>query len=393
MQKNKILTGALFLIVFFPGCMAMHLQRLSNRQAKTVSEINEKQVLDNLATFVVDPNATPFFSVPGSSQNEIGANGEIGASDGAFRFANFDQFLGFINARSSTDANLSCTMTPTIDPNRLRLMQCAYKKAIGTVQQSCPDCVEIEKEWFGETYETNGSCSLSCGWVRSSRRWVDVPKSCRNRYGYHNGVYVWVDACDTAEFSKLVMLIVEYAVAEHLPPVSLKEVQFFLNEKNLPGTVTNHSTVVKAWVDSNKSIAEIQADLGMSGDLAKAKELNQIEEELAAIESLKNQNFAGIDWPRTRSLLSNSPSLKAPSLRKLLAETTPPTLNPANVNELEGMRNELLAQKEQLSRTHPPTVRPMQMQREFGPPTQYNSQFGGGILQLRQQLDAGRRSR
>lgn len=46
------------------GCTHMHLHRSTVRQAGTLDDIYQQQVLDNLAKFVYDSNSLPHFAFP-----------------------------------------------------------------------------------------------------------------------------------------------------------------------------------------------------------------------------------------------------------------------------------------------------------------------------------------
>jgi hypothetical protein len=46
------------------GCTATQLRKDSVQQAQAVHDMEEQQVLDNLAMFVYDCNSLPYFSFP-----------------------------------------------------------------------------------------------------------------------------------------------------------------------------------------------------------------------------------------------------------------------------------------------------------------------------------------
>ncbi len=189
------------------GCTHLQLQRNSNRQARTISTLNEQQVLDNLAMFVCRPYATPSFSTPATGLNQVQDQGGFILGAGGFT----GNFWNALSANGTRTIQESWTLNPIIDPNRLRLMQCAYQHAVGASPAECQHCCEIELDWYGSDYDCNGPCAITCGWLQHSNRWRDVPKCCCEHYGYYCGTYVWVDPCYEHEFSKLVMTIVEFA--------------------------------------------------------------------------------------------------------------------------------------------------------------------------------------
>src|SRR4029077_16183823 len=64
--------SALGLVCLFgAGCTHMQLQKNTLGQFQTVSALHQKQVLDNLAMFIHDPGALPYFNVLSTSLNEV----------------------------------------------------------------------------------------------------------------------------------------------------------------------------------------------------------------------------------------------------------------------------------------------------------------------------------
>ncbi len=63
----------LLMVLFFAssGCQHTHLKYNAVRQAGTLSEIFEQQVLDNLAMFVHDPHSLPYFAYPGDGTTAL----------------------------------------------------------------------------------------------------------------------------------------------------------------------------------------------------------------------------------------------------------------------------------------------------------------------------------
>ncbi len=71
---------ALGLLLAASGCEAVQLRNHVVEQAATLNEIQYQQVLDNLAMFVQDPAALPYFSLTpgGSAQIQIVEGGSAG---------------------------------------------------------------------------------------------------------------------------------------------------------------------------------------------------------------------------------------------------------------------------------------------------------------------------
>jgi len=55
------------------GCAHVPLARNTQRQIRTIVDIQQQQVLDNLAMFTVNLHATPYFAVPNGGGTNVSA--------------------------------------------------------------------------------------------------------------------------------------------------------------------------------------------------------------------------------------------------------------------------------------------------------------------------------
>jgi hypothetical protein len=243
------------------GCTSVQLQRNSNRQLNSLADLHDQQVLDNLARFVVNPSSTPSFAVPAAGINQLQDLGGINGSDGLLTAG----FWSHINVLASRTVNQSWDLRPVTEPKRLLLMKCAYQRAVGVTPDDCLDCCKLESAWYGPDYDCDNPCGITSGWVRCSKRKKDVPKCCV-RYSHFCDTYVWVDPCHQAEFSRLVMRIVDYASGTPYqePEGTMKEVIFYFNADGSPGTIADHFKSVRATVEGEKTILELQEDLSLN---------------------------------------------------------------------------------------------------------------------------------
>ena len=213
------------LVLGLVGCQHTHLRHNTVHQAKSLAEIYEQQVLDNLAKTVHDAHALPFFAYPDDGSTNIQDTANITASP----FNNFTNVFGINGSRSGLE---QWGLVPVADPDKLQLMQCAYQRAIyGQPLSECAKCCDIEREFEnpgteklkvdspvvyadGSTgdylhtdgkyypvdeegyanvpkYDCDGPCAITCGWIGYGKR-CDVPKDCCYLTGFHCGTYVWV---------------------------------------------------------------------------------------------------------------------------------------------------------------------------------------------------------
>ena len=109
----------------------------------TLGDIYTKQVLNNLAMFIQNPDALPFFGFPNQGTTQIQDTGTIGGpgySGGHFMTSPFD-----LNASQATTENW--VLVPVTDPAKLATVRCAYRQAIASCIgmnlndiAGCPDC-------------------------------------------------------------------------------------------------------------------------------------------------------------------------------------------------------------------------------------------------------------
>lgn len=365
------------------GCANIQLQRNSVRQSGSVAKIYEQQVLDNLAEFVVNPYATPSFSIATQATNGVTTSGDVGLSDGAF----INRFWGFVSASGSRDLEQNFTLDPVTTPGRLKLMQCAYQRAVGLPMDECDKCCEYLDAWTGKPNSCFDPCWVTSGWVCRSKFKSDVPKSCCFGYSKACGVYVWVDPCQRREFSKLVMAIIDYAEGDPAPSADEKTkdlVLYLANGKY--AEKGKHTQEIRVSVPVGASQKEIE-------DLIKIKATQR---ELADKEALQKiaaeaQDLSGL-MPQ---LLQAFPTLSQDA--KVKQAITKDDLNPVELKEavIGALKADIAGLKSSLEEPTryiapaAPSFTPM----SFGPPTRLNNAFGGGILQEQQRLDTvpGRR--
>ncbi len=365
------------------GCTHLQLQKNTNRQAKSLSATYEEQVLDNLAMFVSNPHATPFFAVPDAGTNQVSDTGKLAAGAGAFTL----RFWKFISADETRYMNQSWTLKPVVDPVRLRLMQCAYQRAVGLAPNECQPCCELEKAWYGPKYKCDNPCGITCGWVRSSDCWRDVPKCCCTRYGYHCGRYVWADPCYQHEFSKLVLKIVEYASGAKAG--STKEVRFYLNADGSPGNSKEHAASIFATVGSGQTLEEIERDLKIfqapstKKRIALEKLLSETIGLPPATEANKNDLIGQLNraWAATPSLALNTTNMSATDSHDTI-ETQRQALIAGLRGEIEGLKETETKEIQDIMNAENNSA---YVYTEIGPPTQSNG--NGNLLDLQQRLN------
>jgi hypothetical protein len=250
------------------GCTHTQLRYNTVHQALTVSDIHQKQVLNNLAKFVHDPHALPDFAFVTAGASGVMDSGNLGFDVLWFWNGGGENSIGG-GAERAVDE--SWVLNPVADPRRLELMRCAFQRAVSACCQnaesvSCPNCTKRFNEFYtGRPYasDVKGRALLDeTGSVASivTPPWEDADSGIVNSeclhapcwfhvgrkehlpanhdcipWGHYCGVYVWVvPGHGTDELSKLTLAILDYAINQPPSPPA-KEVKV---EYNVVGGVT-----------------------------------------------------------------------------------------------------------------------------------------------------------
>lgn len=262
------------LLAAIAGCTHVQLRKNTVRQALTVGDIHQQQVLNNLAMFVYDPNSLPTFSYPNQSSSNVTDSGSLEGSGAINRAPLGFLWLSGLGSMftASRQAQEAFTLNPVNDPRKLELMRCAYQKAlagcVGTkMSEACPDCQTIQKKFYtgspdGDINEkVNGIVTSeclngkSCWFHYGCRKHLPKYASCLP-VGHHCGVYVWVTPEGRAELTKLTLTILDYAL--NSPPAPLmKTVTYYIDEYGIPTTQASSVGVVSASVQIDEEPASL----------------------------------------------------------------------------------------------------------------------------------------
>ncbi len=279
-MKTITIRLALFGLIGIPvlsgaGCTHVPLRRNTSRQAETLSEIYQQQVLDNLAKFVYDYNSLPHFAYANAGSTTVS---DTATASGTVNWARifFDTGdLGFTGSRNNEEA---WTLTPVSDPRKLELMRCAYQRAVSScVAQAesggCPDCEKRFRDYYTGSPdgkipapgspEDPGIVTSEC--LRSDCCWFHVAcKGCVGKHGpccrvgHYRGVYVVVPpGRGQAELTELTLAVLDYAVNKPAEEESVpsKEVTLYLDAEGRPTNQAGAARVIKANAMPTMSIA------------------------------------------------------------------------------------------------------------------------------------------
>lgn len=187
MRSRKLgAVWCLIVLALTPGCATTQLKIGHVQQAKTLTSIYEQQVLDNLAMFKSNPDALPFFAVPGAGKAQVSGTSSISANPlNGPGHTN----LGPLSFGRNTQNNW--TMEPITDPKRLQIMRGLYQDAIN----GCGECPLILEEVSRKS--TVSAC---------------------DKIGSYCGCSIRVCPESSAAFTRLVLDVLEAAVGDISSP-------------------------------------------------------------------------------------------------------------------------------------------------------------------------------
>lgn len=171
---------ALAVLPALGGCAThAHLRDSTARTAATLTDLNYRQVLDNVARFAADPSALPAVAVVNS--------GTVTATDRAAYGANatyaptlpFAQQGGgalpilslFFNPSGQRQLTENWSVTPVTDVDALRRIRCAFQLLVlrGGQTGDCADCRRLVEDFFlGESDRLD--CRIPAGWYCTGGR-------------------------------------------------------------------------------------------------------------------------------------------------------------------------------------------------------------------------------
>lgn len=210
---RTVILGTLFLTLV--GCTHLQLRNNTFHQAQCAHDLQQQQVLDNLAMFVLDPNSVPFFTVVGSGTSSVTDSGSASTSLSWLRTGFQSVGLNFGGSRVMQEG---FTINPLTDPDKLARMRCAYQQAVGYHDSSCINCCGLQKEWGNRKWDGRPAsqaciddCTPSPGWFCVGCK-KDVPKN-TCYVGHYGKTYIWVPPGGSDKLALLTLTILDYATA------------------------------------------------------------------------------------------------------------------------------------------------------------------------------------
>lgn len=254
--------------VLCTGCTSGQLRHSTVAQSTTLRDIYTQEVMNNLALFIANPDALPFFAYPNQGTTAIQDQGILGGP--GYTSAHF--VTSPLSLSASRQATENWVLVPISDPAKLSLMRCAYRQVLSSCipmvpagMSLCPNCTELRREFYGPPKSESGNqnlnedlpCLDSACWLRWGCK-HNVPKHCEAPYiGCYHGLYVWVPPEGRDMLSQLTLTILDYAVNDARQfEKRTKTVELYVNEdgsidregKGVKITATLPIDVPSGWV-------------------------------------------------------------------------------------------------------------------------------------------------
>jgi hypothetical protein len=205
------------------GCTHIQLEKCTVEQMATQSDIYYREVLNNLAMASMNHGALPYFSIFSTGQVQITDTGST--TDSVIPNSGITGLTsGNYGLAASRADQLNWTIWPISDPDRLRLMRCAYQISLGTPTNDCDNCQQLVTLLCQDQCKQVGpagalvdpakcsacmACNVPTGWFCMGCK-KDVPRDACY-VGHYRDRYVWVMSDGVEGLTRLTFTILDIA--------------------------------------------------------------------------------------------------------------------------------------------------------------------------------------
>jgi hypothetical protein len=209
-----------------PGCQThLKLRDSTIRTTETLTELNYRQVLDNIALLSVNASTMPTFVVLNSGTVTVADQKSINANANYAPTLPFSQQQGsglpmlslLFNPSASRTLTENWSMTPVTDVDNLRRIRCALQLLVlrGRETTDCDECMEdLRRFYLGEN--SRMECLIPLGWYGTGGK-RDVPKDACYVGQYHD-CFVWVTPEGVEGLTRFTMTLTDLATGKpHAP--------------------------------------------------------------------------------------------------------------------------------------------------------------------------------
>jgi hypothetical protein len=205
----RIRTGCLASVVLLAlsGCNAQQLRFTTMRLSETVPDLQERQVIENLARIAANPAALPYYTIINGGTASISDNGSGGLYALTLQHHVFPS--GTLEASASRTVTGNWTLNPMINPDRLRAMRAAYHIALGAEHIDPVDEKKLEA-----ILKDQKDLQIPRGWICVGKK-HDVPHGACI-VSHCGKTYVWVVPARSKDFADFALFMLN--IATWVPP-------------------------------------------------------------------------------------------------------------------------------------------------------------------------------
>ncbi len=189
------------------GCNAQQLRFTTMRLSETVPDLQERQVIENLARMAANPGALPYYTVINSGTVNINDSSSGGLYSLLLQHRVFP--AATLDASASRSVTGNWTLNPMSNPDRLRAMRAAYQIALGAEFIDPVDTQKLEA-----IQKDQKDIQVPQGWACVGRK-RDVPRGACI-VSHCGKTYVWVAPGRTKDFADFALLMLN--IATWIPP-------------------------------------------------------------------------------------------------------------------------------------------------------------------------------
>lgn len=194
------------------GCQSIMLERYTLSQARTLSDLQYAEVLSNLAMFAENPSALPYYSLTGTGINRLDHTAQASFTPSIDLLLNpaktlyeyYGDKLGF--SLQGTHLNSEqWTSAAVLNPDELKLMRCAYRRALGVLD---PNCGKLDQFFDGKP---ESLAVMAPGWFCIGPHSAVPPHACY--VGHYHKTYAWVPAHNLECLTQFTLAILDIGTA------------------------------------------------------------------------------------------------------------------------------------------------------------------------------------
>jgi hypothetical protein len=213
------------ILPLFGGCAIQRsLCNHTVNTTATLTDLNHRMVLENIAMFVANPSAMPSIAIVNAGTVTVADQKTINVTATVAPTETFSQQAGsglpilsmLFNPNFSRSVTENWSLAPVTDIDNLRRIRCAFQLVVaGKETTNCDNCLDLLRRFYlGETDRMD--CMLPTGWFCTGCKKDVPPKACF--VANYCNTWVWVMPEGLEGLTRFTMTIIDLATGKpHAP--------------------------------------------------------------------------------------------------------------------------------------------------------------------------------